>query len=169
MGIDHGGYGGSTDDGGGGGRVDCASDPSASSISEVAERTGLSRDTLRWYESEGLIPRIPRSGTGIRRYDADSLRIIDLIVRLRRTGMPVADMRRFVDMVGAGAATHGRRMHLSEEHREVVVDRIRQLTEDLGAVDAKITHYRRLIDDGLDCSGNPISDARQRTDQLRTS
>jgi len=132
--------------------------PNDLSIADVSARTGLTRDTLRWYESEGLIPAVPRTAAGVRRYDDATVRMIDLLVRLRRTGMSVAHMRDFVTMVGQGARTHGRRMRLLEDHREEIESRIRELIDDLGAVDDKIAHYRRLIDAGLDCSEQLITD-----------
>ncbi|WP_341267916.1 MerR family transcriptional regulator [Gordonia malaquae] len=132
--------------------------PEDMSIADVSARTGLSRDTLRWYEAEGLIPAVPRTSAGVRRYDDATIRMIDLLVRLRRTGMSVAHMRDFVTMVDQGARTHGRRMRLLEDHREEIESRIRELIDDLESVDDKIAHYRRLIDAGLDCSEQPIND-----------
>lgn len=127
-------------------------------IAEVAEATGLTRDTLRWYEREGLIPRVDRGTDGRRRYDDAALRMIQLIVRLRRTGMPVAEIRRFLALYDEGAASHGRRMALLLEHRERVLAQLEQLHQDLGAIDDKIEHYRGLIDRGLDCEDRPIAD-----------
>ncbi|NMO01968.1 MerR family transcriptional regulator [Gordonia sp. TBRC 11910] len=132
--------------------------PAEHRIAEVSARTGLTRDTLRWYESEGLIPPVPRTSAGVRSYDDATVRMIELLVRLRRTGMSVAVMRDFVTMVAQGARTHGRRMRLLEDHREEIESRIRELIDDLGAVDDKIGHYRRLIDAGLDCSEDEIAD-----------
>ncbi|GAB07258.1 putative MerR family transcriptional regulator [Gordonia amarae NBRC 15530] len=139
------------------------------SIADVSARTGLTRDTLRWYESEGLIPPVPRTSAGVRRYDDATIRMIELLVRLRRTGMPVAHMRDFVTMVQQGARTHGRRMRLLQDHREEIESRIRELIDDLAAVDDKIGHYRRLIDAGLDCGEIPVSDPDVRTEQRRTT
>ncbi|MGO4201825.1 MerR family transcriptional regulator [Rhodococcus sp. TAF43] len=134
-------------------------------IASVAEVTGLTQDTLRWYEREGLIPRVARGTDGRRRYDNASIRIIQLIVRLKRTGMPVAEVRRFLAMYGEGAASHGRRMALLEEHRARVATQLAELREDLAAVDDKIRHYRGLIADGLDCDDTPITDTSIRERQ----
>ncbi|WP_132992996.1 MerR family transcriptional regulator [Gordonia zhaorongruii] len=140
----------------------------ALSIAEVSARTGLTRDTLRWYESEGLIPAVPRTSAGVRRYDVASVRMIELLVRLRRTGMSVAHMRDFVTMVGQGARTHGRRMRLLQDHREEIEARIRELVDDLGAVDDKIGHYHRLIEAGLDCAERELTDPDVIAQQHRT-
>lgn len=135
------------------------------SIAEVAERTGLTKDTLRWYESEGLIPRVDRDASGYRAYDERAVRLIDLVVRLRRTGMPVREMKEFVTMVGQGAETHGRRMGVLADHRLRVLARQAQLEEDLSTIDGKIAHYSRLIDQGLDCGEQPVTDPTVRTRQ----
>ncbi|MFV0260764.1 MAG: MerR family transcriptional regulator [Acidimicrobiales bacterium] len=74
-------------------------------IAEVVERTGLTRDTLRWYEREGLIPPVDRDPSGYRAYSDATIGLIQLIVRLRRTGMPVEHMRRFdhyADLIATG-------------------------------------------------------------------
>ncbi|WP_430331150.1 MerR family transcriptional regulator [Rhodococcus sp. ACT016] len=137
-------------------------------IASVAEVTGLTQDTLRWYEREGLIPRVVRGSDGRRRYDDASVRIIQLIVRLKRTGMPVAEIRRFLELYEEGAASHGRRMALLEEHRARVAARLAELRQDLTAIDDKIDHYRGLIAHGLDCDDTAITDTDVLEQQVRT-
>lgn len=138
-----------------------------STIAEVARRTGLSRDTLRWYEREGLIPLIARDAWGHRAYDAADLRMIELVVRLRRTGMPIEQAREFVALVREGAATHGRRLAVLEAHRVRVLAQLAQVEADLAAIDDKIDHYQGLIAAGRDCGDAPVTDpvvrARQRS------
>lgn len=116
-------------------------------IAEAAALTGLSPDTLRWYEREGLIPRVERGRSGHRRYDPGVLRSIQMLLRLRRTGMPVARMRRYMRLVEAGDPAGGRRLELLLEHREEVRRRMRELAEDLAVLDHKIDGYRRLAED----------------------
>lgn len=127
-------------------------------IAQVAQHTGLTPDTLRWHEKQGLLPRVPRGSDGRRRYDPASVRFIELVVRLRRTGMPVEQVHQFVDLLALGAISHGRRRALLAEHRQRVLDQIAQLHTDLQAVEHKIAHYDTLIDRGLDCHEQPITD-----------
>ncbi|WP_340540266.1 MerR family transcriptional regulator [Nocardioides sp. GXZ039] len=137
-------------------------------IAEVAAATGLTQDTLRWYEKEGLLPAPPRGTDGRRRYDPAAVRLVQLLVRLRRTGLPVAQMRAFSTMVAEGAATHGRRRALLAEHRTHLLASIAQLHDDLAALDAKIEHYDDLIARGLDCGEEPITDPLVRAAQAAT-
>lgn len=133
-------------------------DDGTATIAQVVERTGLTKDTLRWYERQGLIPPVDRTAGGHRAYDAAAVRMIELIVRLRRTTMPVSEMKDFVALVQLGPATHGRRLDLLESHRARVQAQLTQLQDDLSVIDAKIAHYAELIDAGRDCVDAPITD-----------
>ncbi|WP_031466015.1 MerR family transcriptional regulator [Sciscionella sediminilitoris] len=126
-------------------------------IRDVAEQTGLSMETLRWYERAGLVPPVHRGSDGRRRYSAAEVGFVRLIVCLRRTGMPVARVREFVDLVRRGASTHGKRMTLLTEQRDRILDQMAQLRADLATVEHKIGHYGELIEAGLDCEGAPVS------------
>ena len=64
----------------------------AFTIAEAAVRSGLTRDTLRYYEKDGLmLAPVDRSATGHRRYSERDLTWIELVTRLRATGMPIRD------------------------------------------------------------------------------
>ena len=141
-------------------------------IAEVAESTGLTQDTLRWYEREGLFPRVERDSSRRRRYSPRHIRVLQMLVRLRRTGMPTAEVREFSRLLGEGAATHGRRLALLAAHRERIVAKMAELQEDLAVLDEKVDQYRHLIARGLDCDGTPArldpdSVAEHRTNDTR--
>jgi DNA-binding transcriptional MerR regulator len=136
-----------------------AAPPARLSISEVSAVTGLTQDTLRWYEREGMFPRIARGTDRRRAYDHDDVARIMLLVKLRRTGMSVTNMQKFVQLLQGGAETHPERMRLLREHRVTVLAQLAQVQGDLDAVDAKISYYEGLLDPGLDCAGSPRDDS----------
>ncbi len=128
----------------------CASPPRADrrpdgqdryTISEVAAFTGLTAHTLRWYERIGLMPHIDRSHTGQRRYRNRDLDWLDLVGKLRLTGMPVADMVRYAELVREGDHTYGERFELLKATREDVRARIAELQDTLAVLDRKIDFY----------------------------
>ncbi|MER6009503.1 MerR family transcriptional regulator [Streptomyces bluensis] len=110
-------------------------------ISEVAAFTGLTAHTLRWYERIGLMPHIDRSHTGQRRYSNRDLDWLDLVGKLRLTGMPVADMVRYAELVREGDHTYGERFALLKATREDVLARIAELQGTLAVLDRKIDFY----------------------------
>ena len=128
-------------------------------IREVSEQTGLSIDTLRWYEREGLIPLVQRGSDGRRRYPPAAVRFIGLVQALRRTGMPVADVREFVQLGGGTLDVHPVRLRLLEQQTAAIEAQLAQLHEDLAVVQAKTAEYRRLIALGLDCEDEGTADA----------
>ncbi|MEV5317341.1 MerR family transcriptional regulator [Streptomyces sp. NPDC052687] len=110
-------------------------------ISEVAAFTGLSAHTLRWYERIGLMSHIDRSHTGQRRYTNRDLDWLDLVGKLRLTGMPVADMVRYAELVRQGDDTYPERRELLEATRRDVLKRITELQDTLAVLDRKIGIY----------------------------
>ena len=120
-------------------------------IREVAEQTGLSMDTLRWYEREGLLPLVGRSTDGRRAYPPAAVRFILLVQALRRTGMPVSDVRRFVQLGPGTRDNHLPRMAILEQQQAAIQQRIASLQDDLRLMQDKIESYRGLLARGLDC------------------
>ena len=111
-------------------------------IGEVASRTGLTVHTLRYYEGIGLLDRVERDAGGRRQFTEDDLGWIELLTKLRRTGMPIAEMVRYAELVRQGPSTYDERLTLLERHRERVVAQAAELDACLRVVDHKIGIYR---------------------------
>ncbi|MGK5518061.1 MerR family transcriptional regulator [Micromonospora sp. URMC 107] len=112
-------------------------------VGEAAERVGLTTYTLRWYEQERLVAPVGRDSAGRRRYTERDVDWLFLLTRLRRTGMPVRDMRRYAELARQGDATLAARRALFETHRARVLSRMAELEEDLKVLNYKIDNYRR--------------------------
>ncbi|MGR8010725.1 MerR family transcriptional regulator [Streptomyces hypolithicus] len=110
-------------------------------ISEVAAHTGLTAYTLRWYERIGLMPYVGRSHTGQRRFRNTDLDWLGFVGKLRLTGMPVADMVRYAEMMREGEHTFEARQALLEATRRDVRSRIAELHDTLAVLDYKIDFY----------------------------
>ncbi len=121
-------------------------------ISEVAAFTGLTAHTLRWYERIGLMPHVDRSHTGQRRFTNRDLDWLAFVSKLRLTGMPVADMVRYAELLREGDHTFEERQQLLEATRRDVRNRIAELQGTLAVLDFKIDFYagaRRTPERGL--------------------
>jgi DNA-binding transcriptional MerR regulator len=115
-------------------------------IAEVAERTGLTRHTLRYYERDGLMLGVGRAGSGHRRYSERDLGWIELITKLRTTGMPIREVRRYAELVRAGDGNEDERLALLRAHRERVSAQLKTMAAYLDAIDMKIGYYAAAID-----------------------
>ena len=113
-------------------------------IAQVAERTGLTAHTLRYYERAGLIAPVARAAGGQRRYAASDLDWIGFLLRLRETRMPIGQMQVFARLRSEGNATAPERRMLLERHLAQVLDEIATMQGAAQALQAKIGHYQGL-------------------------
>jgi DNA-binding transcriptional MerR regulator len=113
-------------------------------ISQVAEKSGLSAHTLRWYERIGLLDRVERGPDGRRRFSEADLEWVMLLHKLRTTGMRIRDMQRYAELVRSGGG-QAERLGLLEQHRELVLASLAQQEACLRVLDRKIDTYRRQL------------------------
>ena len=100
-------------------------------INEAAALTGLSADTLRYYERIGIIPRVPRLPNGWRDYDAEAMRRINLALRLKAAGMPLKTVKRYIALDAAGEPARGERTRLLLETCEALDEKLKNLQNSL--------------------------------------
>ena len=114
------------------------------SISQAAERTGLSTHTLRYYEREGLmIGDVDRASSSHRRYTDADIVWVDFLTKLRSTAMPISRVREYVNLVREGDSSTQARLALLVAHRESVIAQLDEMTRSLAAIDHKIALYRK--------------------------
>jgi DNA-binding transcriptional MerR regulator len=114
--------------------------PLALSIAEVAERTGVTAHTLRYYERIGLVS-VPRDDVGRRVYTAGEIARVLFITKLRHTAMPIRDIQAYFRLVAEGPETEPQRLALLERHRDEVLSRMSELQSALKAIEYKIAVY----------------------------
>ncbi|WP_073483911.1 MerR family transcriptional regulator [Streptoalloteichus hindustanus] len=119
------------------------------SIGDVAEATGMSVHALRFFEREGLFLRpIPRSGGGHRVYEAADVEWLLLCDRFRASGMPIATIRRFAELVRSGPGNEQDRLALLRDHERSVRARIAELTACLEVIRGKVVAYEEHVREG---------------------
>jgi DNA-binding transcriptional MerR regulator len=119
------------------------------SIGEIAKRTGLSVHALRFYEREGLLlsGHIPRGRGGRRRYSASDVDWI-AIFKLRASGMPLSEIRRFAELVREGLGNEHQRLELLREHQRRVAARLAESNECLELITWKVGVYEQHLAQG---------------------
>lgn len=119
------------------------------SIAEAARRSGLSIDTLRYYERIKLVDPPQRDAAGRRVYSDDDLAWLEFLTKLRTTGMPIRMMREYAELRRYGAAGAPRQRAILIEQRRSVRERIAELESCLKVLDYKIENYERICAERL--------------------
>lgn len=123
-------------------------------IAEVAAETGFSMPTLRYYEQEGLLPRVPRDGAGNRVYGEEELTHINVLRCLRKAGLSLAEVKHYFALVEQGDETVVARRELMVQARKRVQQQYEELATCLNFLKHKISYYDDCC--AAQAAGNPL-------------
>ena len=112
-------------------------------IAEVSKKYDISADTLRYYERIGLVPPVPRNKSGIRDYDEESCRWIELMKCMRKAGVQSEALIEYVALFRQGDATIDARKAILMEQRNQLMERMADLQESLTMLNHKIERYEK--------------------------
>lgn len=117
-------------------------------VSQAAQQMGLTAPTLRFYEKEGLLPFVERSASGIRVFQDADLDWLRMIECLKSTGMPIKDIRQYIDWSREGDATLEKRRQMFYERAKAVEAQIEALQRTLDTVRYKCWYYDVAVQAG---------------------
>ena len=118
-------------------------------IKQASQVTGVSADTLRYYERIGLIPPVPRNESGIRNYDEASIGWINFIKCMRGAGLPIEALIEYVALCKEGDKTEASRKAILVEQRDILQQRIESLQKTLVKLNYKIDNYGHLNQEAI--------------------
>lgn len=114
-------------------------------IREIAAKTNMSTDTLRYYERIGLLPPVPRNAAGIRNYDEYFVNFINFIKKLKASGMSLEHIIDYIRLAEMGDATIQERKKLLAEARETLLEKINSLQLVAELADYQLRNYENLL------------------------
>ena len=114
-------------------------------ISEVSDQSGISSDTLRYYERIGLLPPVNRNESGIRDYSELDVRRVEFIKCMRRAGLPIEVLTEYYGLVQQGDQTMEARKAILINQREQLVAKMAEIQKTLDLVDYKINVYENAL------------------------
>ncbi|HRX60552.1 MAG TPA: MerR family transcriptional regulator [Candidatus Competibacter sp.] len=123
------------------------------SIGELSRLSGVSPHTLRFYEAEGILKPAGRAANGHRRYRREDILWLEFVLRLKLTGMPLAEIKQYAVLRAQGEETLQLRLAMLKLHRERLVTKIEELSTCARALDDKIHTYRQMIAKSLAPNG----------------
>lgn len=111
-------------------------------VGEMAKRMGIAPSTLRYYDKEGLLPFVERSGGGIRVFKDEDWQWLSIIECLKKAGVSIKDIKTFIDWCMEGDSTIEQRLTLMEQQRAAVAQQIDQMQKTLSLLDYKCWYYQ---------------------------
>lgn len=103
--------------------------------------------TLRYYDKEGLFPGMRRD-SGIRKFseqEIDALRVIDC---LKKSGLEIKDIKRFMQWCVEGSSTYPERLALFRRQKQCVEEELSRLQQVMAMLRFKCWYYEQAIQDG---------------------
>lgn len=116
-------------------------------IGQVSEMFNLPISTLRYYDKEGLLPEIKRA-SGIRKFSETELEALRVIECLKKSGMEIKDIKKFMQWCSQGSATYDLRLELFRRQKAEVEAEINRMNKTLDMIRFKCWYYEQAIADG---------------------
>ncbi len=116
-------------------------------IGQVAEMFDLPISTLRYYDKQGLFPRLERE-SGIRKFGNNEIEALRVIECLKKSGLEIKDIKLFMDWCVEGASTYANRLELIQKQKERAEAEIRQMHKTLDMLTYKRWYYSQALKDG---------------------
>ncbi|MBP1934207.1 DNA-binding transcriptional MerR regulator [Ammoniphilus resinae] len=120
------------------------------SISEAANELNLTVYTLRYYDKEGLLPFVERTASGIRVFKESDISALKIIECLKATGMPIKEIKHFIDWCSEGDSTLQQRYDMFVERKAMVEAQMEELKKTLELIDHKCFYYKTALDAGTE-------------------
>ncbi|HFI0694605.1 TPA: stress response transcriptional regulator NmlR [Streptococcus suis] len=114
-------------------------------IKEVSQVTGLSADTIRYYERIGLVPKIARKSSGVRDFVENDVVVLEFVRCFRSAGMSIERLIEYMGLVQAGDSTVEARIDLLKEEQEELRSRLVEIQKALDRLDYKIENYQTIL------------------------
>lgn len=119
-------------------------------IKEAAGLLAVPATTLRYYEKEGLLPFVERKSSGYRVFSDDDISMMRVIECLKKTGMPIKDIRQFSEWVRQGDASLQERYDMFCERHEAALRQLEEMKETIALIERKCEYYRKALEAGTE-------------------
>ncbi|WP_100013018.1 MerR family transcriptional regulator [Lentibacillus sediminis] len=120
------------------------------SISEVASKLNLTVYTLRYYDKEGLMPFVERTAGGKRVFKETDVELLNVIECLKSSGMPIKDIRNFIEWLSEGDSTLQQRYDMFTERKAAVEKQMEELQKTMDLIEHKCDYYKTALEAGTE-------------------
>lgn len=119
-------------------------------VGEMAKELGIPASTLRYYDQEGLLPFVERSGNGMRMFSDADYEPLKVIGCLKKSGLSIKEIKAFISMAAQGDSSIQDRLALFQGRRDAVERQLRELQETLSLLEYKCWYYETAREAGTE-------------------
>lgn len=115
------------------------------SMKQTCQKVGMTYEALKFYCNQGLVPHVKRDKNNYRVFDERDIEWIKGLICLKRCGMSLADMKRYLALCLQGKSSIPERKEILQKQREVLLKKIEELQEDIAYIDGKQRYYDDVL------------------------
>ena len=117
-------------------------------VGEMAKLLDIPASTLRYYDKEGLLPFVERSSGGIRMFKEQDYEWLKIIECMKKAGMPIKDIKRYIELTIEGDKTIHERLELFKKQKQLLETKLKSLQHALEVIDFKCWYYEKAEEAG---------------------
>ncbi|APO45626.1 MerR family transcriptional regulator [Paenibacillus xylanexedens] len=126
-------------------------------VQDAAQLTGLTEHAVRFYTDKGLVPSIQRNKNNIRVFDEESINWLHGVKCLKQTGLPIENIKTYVDLCLEGDSTVSQRFALMMEYKEAALIQLEEAKSRVAHLEEKARQYQAILEQRIPDMTNPIN------------
>ncbi|AVN58781.1 hypothetical protein CG002_00860 [Mesoplasma florum] len=127
------------------------------SIKEIATIFDVSEQTIRFYDSKGLLPFFEREDNNYRYTTVENLQWFKMVFLLRSAGMEIKNIKEYINLCMEGDSTVPQRLKIIQEQKKDLVSKIKGLQSELELLTSKEKHYKKILEENILDEWNPVN------------
>ncbi|WP_145330439.1 MerR family transcriptional regulator [Paenibacillus xylanexedens] len=124
-------------------------------VHEAALITGLTEHAVRYYTDKGLIPSVKRNKNNVRLFNDEAINWLRGVRCLKQTGLPIEDIKTYVDLCLEGDSTVPQRLALIMQFKEAALTQLEEAKQRVAHLEEKTLHYQEILEKGIPDITNP--------------
>jgi len=125
-------------------------------MKEACEQVGITYETLRFYCNEGLVPNVKRDKNNYRNFDERNIKWLKSLQCLKKCGMGVQDMKRYMELCLEGVSSIPERKELLAARKKLLLKQIDEIHESIDYIDRKQAFFDGVLSGTIEYTSNLI-------------
>lgn len=125
-------------------------------MKQACREVGMTYEALKFYCNQGLVPNVKRDKNNYRVFDERDIAWIKGLTCLKRCGMSLEDMKLYLALCLKGRSSVPERKEILAKQRDMLVERMKSLQEDINYIDWKQSYYDDVLSGKIKYTSNLI-------------